>query len=52
MKYSCCLYPTGSETLGQAEVAMLEVYVEKAELRDGLSILDLGCVTGMPSTIK
>ena len=43
MKYSCCLYPTGTETLGQAEIAMLESYVEKAELEDGMRILDLGC---------
>ena len=43
MKYSCCLYPTGKETLGQAEVEMLETYIEKAELADGMNILDLGC---------
>ena len=43
MKYSCCLYPKGTETLGQAEVEMLEAYVEKAELADGMRILDLGC---------
>lgn len=42
MKYSSCLYPTGKETLGQAEVEMLESYVEKAELADGMQILDLG----------
>lgn len=42
MKYSACLYPTGGETLGQAEVEMLDTYVEKAELKDGLAILDLG----------
>ena len=42
MKYSCCLYPTGAETLGQAELAMLDSYVEKAELADGMRILDLG----------
>ncbi|MCJ1406364.1 hypothetical protein MMC19_000429 [Ptychographa xylographoides] len=46
MKYSCCLYPTGRETLGQAEVAMLETYIEKAELKDGMRILDLGCGWG------
>ncbi|MCJ1476845.1 hypothetical protein MMC13_005514 [Lambiella insularis] len=46
MKYSCCLYPTGKETLGQAEVAMLDTYVEKAELKDGMRILDLGCGWG------
>lgn len=44
MKYSCCLYPIGRESLGQAEVAMLETYVERAELRDGMRILDLGYV--------
>lgn len=42
MKYSCCLYPRGKETLGQAEVEMLESYMEKAELADGMEILDLG----------
>lgn len=42
MKYSCCLYPKGTETLAQAEMAMLESYVQKAQLKDGMSILDLG----------
>lgn len=42
MKYSCALYPKGGETLAQAEMAMLESYVEKAGLKDGMSILDLG----------
>ena len=42
MKYSACLYPTGKESLGEAEVAMLESYVVKAELKDGQRILDLG----------
>jgi cyclopropane fatty-acyl-phospholipid synthase-like methyltransferase len=42
MKYSCCLYPHGAETLAQAEVAMLQSYVQKADLRDGQTILDLG----------
>jgi cyclopropane fatty-acyl-phospholipid synthase-like methyltransferase len=44
MKYSSCLYPKGSETLAQAEIAMLETYVQKAQLKDGMSILDLGYV--------
>jgi hypothetical protein len=30
--------------LAQAEIAMLETYVEKAQLKDGMSILDLGWV--------
>ena len=42
MKYSACFYPKGSETLAQAEIAMLETYVMKAQLKDGMSILDLG----------
>lgn len=42
MKYSCCLYPKGTETLGQAEIEMLKLYVERAQLKDGMSILDLG----------
>lgn len=42
MKYSCCLYPKGSESLAQAEMAMLELYVERAGLKDGMSIFDLG----------
>ncbi|KAI9826876.1 MAG: hypothetical protein M1832_005815 [Thelocarpon impressellum] len=46
MKYSCCLYLKGSETLAQAEMAMLETYVQKAGLKDGQSILDLGCGWG------
>lgn len=46
MKYSACLYPKGSETLGEAEAAMLRAYVERGELRDGMRILDLGCGWG------
>ena len=46
MKYSSCYYPTGNETLAQAEEAMLELYGERAELRDGQDILELGCGWG------
>ncbi|KAM5342743.1 hypothetical protein ACJ41O_013709 [Fusarium nematophilum] len=46
MKYSSCLYPEGGETLAQAEEAMLGLYLERAELRDGMRILDLGCGWG------
>ena len=42
MKYSSCLYPKGTETLAQAEMAMLELYVERAELKDGMRVFDLG----------
>lgn len=46
MKYSSCLYPTGNETIEQAELEMLESYVEKAGLVDGMDLLDLGCGWG------
>ena len=46
LKYSSCYYPTGTETLEQAEEAMLALYGERAELRDGQDILELGCGWG------
>lgn len=42
MKYSSCLYPKGTETLAQAEMAMFELYVERAGVEDGMRIFDLG----------
>jgi hypothetical protein len=48
MKYSACLYEKGGETLAQAEIAMLRQYVERADLKDGMSILDLGYVIFFP----
>ena len=46
LKYSGCLYPTGKETLDQAEDAMLALYAERAQLADGQTILELGCGWG------
>lgn len=46
LKYSCCLYPTGNETLAEAEQAMLALYAERAQLQDGQRILDVGCGWG------
>ncbi len=46
LKYSGCLYPTGRETLDQAEEAMLALYLERAQLADGQTILELGCGWG------
>lgn len=46
LKYSGCYYPTGAETLDQAEEAMLELYGVRAELVDGQDILELGCGWG------
>lgn len=45
-KYSCCLYPTGEETLADAERLSLEETVRHADLADGQSILELGCGWG------
>ena len=50
LKYSCCLYPNGDETLAEAEQKMLELYAERAQLKDGMRILDLGCGWGSLST--
>jgi cyclopropane-fatty-acyl-phospholipid synthase len=46
LKYSCCLYPRGDETLEQAEHAMLALYAQRAQIKDGQTILDLGCGWG------
>jgi cyclopropane-fatty-acyl-phospholipid synthase len=46
LKYSCCHYPRGDETLAEAEEAMLALYGERAELADGQDILELGCGWG------
>jgi len=59
LKYSCCYYGFGDgdatqqrsglpsiKTLGDAEVAMFRLYVERGKLKDGQVILDLGCGWG------
>jgi cyclopropane-fatty-acyl-phospholipid synthase len=46
LKYSGCYYPTGAESLDQAEEAMLALYVERARIADGQEILELGCGWG------
>src|SRR5579871_6218753 len=46
LKYSSCYYPTGAESLDDAEEAMLTLYQERAELADGQDILELGCGWG------
>ena len=45
-KYSSCLYPTGRETLAEAELCALEETAAHAELADGQDILELGCGWG------
>jgi cyclopropane-fatty-acyl-phospholipid synthase len=46
LKYSGCYYPSGRESLEQAEDAMLALYGERAEIADGQRILELGCGWG------
>ncbi len=46
LKYSACFWPPGVTTLGEAEAAMLRLYVERAQIADGQDILDLGCGWG------
>jgi cyclopropane-fatty-acyl-phospholipid synthase len=46
LKYSCGLYERPDTTLAQAEEAMLELYLQRAQLADGQRILDLGCGWG------
>lgn len=49
LKYSSGYYPTGRETLAQAEEAMLQLSCERARLEDGMTVLDLGCGWGSMS---
>ncbi|GGZ97146.1 cyclopropane-fatty-acyl-phospholipid synthase [Arenicella chitinivorans] len=52
LKYSCAYYPeldgakSSHTNLNQAEEAMLSLYMSRAQLQDGQSILELGCGWG------
>ncbi len=45
-KYSMALWEKGASNLEQAQIAMLDDLIEKAEIKDGDVILDLGCGWG------
>ncbi|MDQ6835618.1 MAG: cyclopropane-fatty-acyl-phospholipid synthase family protein [Actinomycetota bacterium] len=45
-KYSGCLWSDGVQTLAEAEEAMLSLTCERAQVADGMRILDLGCGWG------
>lgn len=45
-KYSCGLWESPSISLQASEEAMLDLYCERAQLNDGLKIVDLGCGWG------
>ncbi len=45
-KYSCCHWSNGISTLSEAEAEALRITVERAGIRDGMKVLDLGCGWG------
>lgn len=46
MVYSCAYFPTGKETLDEAQAAKLEHICRKLRLRPGERLLDIGCGWG------
>jgi len=46
LKYSCCYWPPGVETLAAAEEAMLALTAQRAGIADHMRVLDLGCGWG------
>ncbi|KAK1301369.1 hypothetical protein QJS10_CPB12g01701 [Acorus calamus] len=46
LKYSSCFFADKSSTLDDAEKAMLELYCDKAQIKEGHTVLDVGCGWG------
>lgn len=46
LKYSCCVWADGVDSLDAAEDAALELTCQRAALDDGMEILELGCGWG------
>jgi cyclopropane-fatty-acyl-phospholipid synthase len=46
LKYSSCYFESPTTSLDEAEAAMLRLCSERAELQDGMRILELGCGWG------
>lgn len=46
LKYSSAYYDENCQNLDNAEDAMLNLYLQRSELTDGMSILELGCGWG------
>jgi len=46
LKYSGCLWPQAVTDLAGAEAAMLRLTCERAQIEDGMDVLDLGCGWG------
>jgi len=49
MKYSGCYWPPGVKSLDEAEEAMLALTCDRAQVEDGMEILELGCGWGAVS---
>jgi len=45
-KYSSGLWPSSKTTFDESEVIMLDLYCERAGVKDGMHIVDLGCGWG------
>ena len=45
-KYSSCIYPDASTTLDQAENFAFELVCQRAQIVDGMKVVDLGCGWG------
>ncbi len=46
LKYSSCFWDSSTKNLDEAEDKMLSLYCERAEIKDGHKILELGCGWG------
>ena len=46
LKYSCCFWKKDVSTLTEAEEAALNQVIERAQIEDGMEIMDLGCGWG------
>lgn len=46
LKYSCCFWPEGVEAISDAETQSLDLVASRADIKNGMSILDMGCGWG------
>ena len=46
LKYSCCLWSEKTSTLTEAEETALDLVIQRAQIEDGMEVLDLGCGWG------